>query len=393
MTFRPREGAAVGGRFELRERIGGGGFASVWRAIDPDGEPVAVKCGRDETHDRGTVRERFHSELRCFRRLDGAVVPGALVEFVDGAVDDDGTAYVATELVGGESLDSLATPGVDALAAVGRPVAGALAYLHRCGISYLDLKPNNVLRRRRGPPALIDFNAATVDDDPAPLFHQDGFKPPELTPPDRDRSVGPWSDVYALGALAVYLLTGDPTPAETAGDGPVDPHELGADCSDDLAAVLRTATAPVPGDRYADAGEFAAALAPRVGTTDELARLEGSARSVDVHPGATVGRWSTDGPVPDVVLADPGEHLSGVHAALEYREDAWYLEDRSLNGTFVDAGEGLAYVVSEDGFVRQLEAGRTPPHPDPADSIRLADGDRIAPVGPDYGADLLFRTD
>ncbi|PSP75037.1 serine/threonine-protein kinase PknA [Halobacteriales archaeon QS_1_68_20] len=395
MTFRPRESAVVGGRFELRERIDSGGFASVWRAVDPDGRAVAVKCGRDETHDRETVRERFRNELRCFRRMDGPIAPGALVQFVDGAVaeDVDGeTVYVATELVEGESLDSLATPGVDALAAVGRPVAAALAYLHRRGVAYLDLKPNNVLRRRRGPPALIDFNAATVDGDPAPLFHQDGFKPPEQTPPDDGRAAGPRSDVYALGALGTYLLTGDPAPAEAAEDGPIDPLELGGDCSAELAAVLRTATAPDPAERYVDAGEFYAALAPLVGT-DALARLEGGGCGVTVHPGATVGRWSSDGPVPDVVLADPGEHLSTVHAALERRDGAWYLEDRSLNGTFVRADQGLAYVVSEEGFNRQLEAGRTPPHPDPAESIRLADGDRIAPVGRDYGADVYFHVD
>lgn len=406
MTFRPREGATIDGRFRLHERIDSGGFATVWRGTDGvDGRDVAVKCGRERTHDRETVRERFHSELRCFRRIQGRLVPGALVQFVDGAVESDGidaddeTVYVATELVGGEPLDSLASPGLDALRTVGRPLCTALAFLHRSGIVYLDLKPNNVLRRRRGPPALIDFNAAIVDDDPAPLFHQDGFKPPELIPEEdggtgEPRAVGPEADVYSLGTLLVYLLTGDTAPVESSAvDRHVDLAALGADPPEQLARALRTATEPRPDDRYANAGEFYGAVARQLGAPETPARLVApdAGRYVLVHPGASFGRWTPDGPVPSVVLADPQGHLSAHHATFEYRDGAWYLQDRSLNGTYVETEDGLAYVVSEDGLARQLEAGRTPPHPDPGDRIRLEDGDRIVPVDTQYGIELRFR--
>lgn len=401
MTFRPRAGETVAGRFRLHERIDTGGFATVWRGTDAaDGRAVAVKCASERTHDRETVRERFDSELRCFRRIQGRLVPGALVQFVDGVVEgDDETVYVATEFVGGEPLDSLASPGLDALVTVGRPLCTALAFLHRCGIVYLDLKPNNVLRRRRGPPALIDFNAAIVDDDRPPLFHQDGFKPPELIP-EKDggtaepRAVGPESDVYSLGALLVYLLTGDTAPAESsASDRHVDLAALGADPPEPLARALRRATEPDPGDRFADAGEFYRAIAPELGSPGVLARIEAPdvGRFAWLTPGSSVGRWTPDGPVPSVVLADPQGHLSSQHASFEFRDGAWYLRDRSLNGTYVDTDEGLAYVVSEEGLARQLQAGRTPPHPDPAEVIRLVDGDRIVPVDPNYGIELRFR--
>ena len=397
MTFRPHVGATVDERFRLHEQLNSGGFATVWHATDLEtGTAVALKCGREATHDRETVRTQFRKELRCFHRLESPLMPGGLVQFVDGAVEDspdDGeTVYVATELIEGESLDSLASPGMDALVSVGKPLCAAFEYIHECGISYLDLKPNNVIRRRRGPPALVDFNAAVLDDQ-APLFHQDGFKPPELTPPDGDGSAGPASDVYSLGALLIYLLTGEPRPATAVeGGGPLDPVELGGDPDAPVIDVLRTATARDPGERFRDASAFYAALAPHIGVDDTVAHLTapGDDRRLSVRSGATVGRWTTDGPVPTVVLADPGEHLSAEHVILKRRQGWWYLEDWSLNGTFVDTDEGLAYIVSRDGLTRQREAGRTPAHPNPADAIRLADGDRIAPVALDYGAEMTF---
>lgn len=395
MTFDPTEGALVGGRFRLAERLDSGGFATVWRATDErTGAPVAVKCGREGDASRDAVRDHFRRELAAFRRLTGALVPGSVVQFVDGAVEGE-TAYVAVELLDGGSLaDADLEWGRPALAAVGRPVCNAVDFLHRHGVVHLDLKPGNVALRAEGPPAVLDFNTAVAVGEGAAVFHHDPFKPPELTPTDRrDGPAGPRSDVYALGALLSYLLTGEAVgyDAESTADwAPIDPRERGADCPPELAAHVRRATAPDPDDRFADASDLYAAVAPHLDPTGRVGRLthEQSDRRVRVHPGTTLGRWAPGEAVSDVLLSDPDRHLSPDHAVLVADGDGWALRDRSLNGTHVDAGDGWRFALSAAGAERQRAAGRSPPSV--PESLPLEDGARIAPVDVGLGFTLRF---
>lgn len=398
MTFEPEPGALVGDRFRLRERIDAGGFATVWRAVDESsGDRVAVKCGDDGTHDRAAVRDRFRRELAAFRQLAGPMVPGSLVRFVDGAVGGD-TAYVAVELLDGGSLENPSDLewGPPALATAGRAALGALDFLHRHGVVHLDLKPGNVVFRRDGPPAVVDFNAAVAAGESSVLFHHDPFKPPELTPTDlRDRPVGPRSDVYSLGALLAYLWDGRVRGYEAAAVADWAPIDLGdAGAPAGLAEHVRRATAPLPEDRFSDASALSAAVAPQLDPTGRVARLthERSGRTLRVHPGATLGRWQADAAVPDVVLADADRHLSPVHAVL-VADDGWALRDRSLNGTYVDpTGKGAwRYVLSAEGARRQRAAGRTPP--DAPALLDLSDGARIAPVDTGLGFEMQFAVE
>lgn len=402
MTFSPATDRLVGGRFRLEEQVDSGGLATVWRATDTKFDrPVAVKCGSDASHDRDEVRDAFRRELTAFDRLSAAVAPGSVVQFVDGTVDGD-DAFVATELVDGEAVGdavdagSLAT-GLDAIRTVGAPLCAAADFLHQQGVVHCDLKPNNVLLRAEGPPALVDFNAAVLaSEGEEVLFHRDGFKPPELTPTGgADWRVGPWSDAYSLGKLLAYLLTGE---IVDYGDdveewAPVDPRDRGIDCPPWLADVVRRATRPEPDRRFQTAGDLLAALAPHLGAAGKLAHLvdRESLCRVRVPPGATIGRWAPEEPAPAVVLADEGRFVSFRHAVLEEEGGSWRLRDTSLNGTWVLDDEGSRFVISLAGLQKQRAAGRPLPQPDPGESTPLADGDRIHPVDPQYGPGIVFR--
>lgn len=403
MTADVETGSVIDGRFELEEPLGSGGLATVWRATDREtGWPAAVKCENVGEHDREQVRAHFRQELRWFRRFEDGPVPGSLVHFLDGAVRE-GTVYVATELIEGASLETAVetdvTPGIEAVRTVGGPVCRALAYLHRNGVVHLDSKPNNVLCRRRGPPAVIDLNAAvSTGEETGTLFHADPFKPPELTPTDaRDERTGPWSDVYALGVLIAYLLTGETVGFESASIAewrPVDPRVDGHDCPPELAAVIRQATEPRPQGRFVDADALYAALTSVLETGDRSARLHHgqSGLTVRVDDGTTIGRWTPDSRVPDVVVPDDDRFVSPDHAVFALEDGAWVLRDRSLNGTVVRTGAETAYVLSSEGRTRQQEERGGLSRPDPEPSIRLSDGDRITPVHPDYAPTLEFRT-
>ncbi|SER20263.1 serine/threonine-protein kinase [Natrinema salaciae] len=409
MTGDERIGSLVDGRFRLEERIDAGGLATVWRATDRErGTAVALKCENDGPHDRAQVRAHFRGELRWFRRFDGGPVPGSLVRFVDGAVGGD-TGYVATELIRGGSLGDLVAreaepnrPLPDPLERVrelGGPVCRALAFLHRNGVAHLDLKPSNVLVRRSGRPAVIDLNAAVATEtDPDICFERDPFKPPELTLTDaRDAPIGPRCDVYALGAVLAFLLTGTASAGTAASIGawePVDPQSGDADCPSALAGAIRRATAPDHRDRFDDADELYDALVPVLEVPNRSARLvhEPSGRTVRVRPGDTLGRWAADRRVPTVVLPDDERFCCPEHAVLEHDGSDWRLRDRSLNGTYVRGDGDWEYVLSRDGCERRRDADAPLPRPDPLASIRLSDGDRIAPVSPEYGCRLVFRT-
>lgn len=401
MTGPVREGTILDDRFELRDRIDSGGLATVWRGIDrATGDPVAVKCERDEVHDRDQVRAHFRQELRWFRRFEGGPVPGSLVHFVDGSADED-RCYVVTELIDGGAVDDYfdvrASPGVDAFRAIGGPVCRALAFLHRNGVLHLDLKPTNVLVRRRGLPAVIDLNSAVSRErGTETLFHHDPFKPPELTPTDlRDEPAGPWSDVYALGKVLAFLLTGTSVPftdSSVSNWHAIDPRSHGGDCPAELASVVQRATEPRPRDRFDDADALYASLVPYFDHPESSALLtHASGRGVRVWPGDTLGRWTADRWTPAVVLPDEERFLSPNHAVLEVDGSDWYLRDRSLNGTYVRKGDDWQYVLSRDGVEHRQRAETLPSNADPPRAIRLADGDRIAPVNPRYGEILSFR--
>lgn len=404
MTDALEAGAVVDGRFELEERIDSGGLATVWRATDRErGHPVAVKCENVGDHGRAQVRAHFRQELRWFRRFEDGPTPGSLVQFVEGAVRDD-AVYVATELIDGAPLASAVgtetTPGLEAVRALAGPVCRALGFLHRHDVLHLDVKPGNVLCRRRGPPAVIDLNSAVSrSEGTGTLFHHDPYKPPELTPTEaRDEPAGPWSDVYALGKLLYFLLTGETVAFDdqslSAWEA-VDPHARGLECPPGLADVVRRATAPRPDDRFVDADALYASLVPFLDVSDRSARLvhESSGRTVRVHDGTTIGRWTPDRRVPSVVVPDDERFVCPEHATIEREGGEWVLRDRSLNGTYVRTAGRQEYVLSPTGRERRREEVGPLPRADPAASIRLSDGDRITPVSPRYGCPMVFRTD
>lgn len=392
----------VGGRYRLEERLDSGGLSTVWRGTDLErSAPVAIKCESDGTHDSAQVRRHFRQELRWVRRFTAVPTPGSLVHFVDGSIDD-GRSYVVTELIGGGSIadrfDGEETPGLDAIRSLAGPICRAVAFLHGNGVVHLDLKPSNVLDRRRGPPALIDLNSAVSSEaETGTIFHFDPFKPPELTPTDaREEPAGPRSDVYALGKLLVFLLTGEAPScraSERAAWEPVDPRSFDAGCPPGLATAIRRATAPRPEDRFDDALDLVDSLASCLDVPDRMARLEHEASGVGVRvrPGAALGRFCTDQRLPAIVLPDEDRYLSPVHASVERDDGAWVLRDRSLNGTFLGRGDSWRYVISPDGLERRRASGAPLPERSPPASIPLEDGTTIAPVTPEYGCQLTFR--
>jgi serine/threonine-protein kinase len=265
------------GRFEVLSQLGQGGQGAVLRARDPaSGQDVALKLllRVDAKNER-----RFRQEAQV---LAGLEHPG-IVRVVDSGVEG-GVPWLAMALVEGESLKARVEHGGPlAPAEAARIVvdlARAVAHCHERGIVHRDLKPENVLlERASGRPVLVDFGllrrdaevfgALSIDarsrlSKTGELRGTPAYMAPEQVNPGKFGQVGPATDVYALGGVLCFLLTGEPAYAADSLPGlmvkilegeRVDVRERRPDVPKELADVCARALARLPdGRRVVSAG-------------------------------------------------------------------------------------------------------------------------------------------
>ncbi|WP_445282918.1 protein kinase domain-containing protein [Streptomyces sp. DSM 118148] len=247
----------------MGERIGSGGMADVYEAVDTRlGRPVAVKVFRPGPGPQ--TEERLTAEAVLLARLQH---PGLVTVYDSGR--QDGRTYLVMQLVEGPTLHSVLESGPlpeGRVAALGAGLARALAHVHRADIVHRDVKPSNVLLDSAGEPHLADFGIALLADAtrqtaPDVLTGTAAYLAPEQV---EGGCVGPAADVYALGLVLLECLKGEleypGTPLEAAVARLLRAPELPAWLSPELAALLRTMTAKDPGARP-DAEQCAQTLA------------------------------------------------------------------------------------------------------------------------------------
>ncbi|MGH2992777.1 MAG: serine/threonine-protein kinase, partial [Solirubrobacterales bacterium] len=194
------------GRFTLLERIGAGGFGTVYRGWDERLErPVAVKV----IEAPGGTGKRVLREAQAAARLNH---PGIVTLYELGEVG--GRAYLVSELVEGATLDELALEGALSdrdVAELGAELSEALAHAHSHGVVHRDIKPQNLIVREGRAPAgsarakLMDFGTAALIDGPAltatgEVIGTIAYMAPEQA---EGAQTGAPTDVYAL-ALTLY---------------------------------------------------------------------------------------------------------------------------------------------------------------------------------------------
>jgi len=205
-------------RYQIVRKIGAGGFANVFEAVDLEtGGEVAVKV----VQERGALAGRILREVEAAQTLDHPAVVALLDYFSDGE-----RSFLVWELVHGQSLAELGGELHDeeAVLAVAR-LCDALAYAHSMGVVHRDIKPHNVMIDLEGDVKVMDFGIARLID--AETLTTDGemlgtvaYMSPEQA---AGRRVGPPTDVYSAGLLLYELLAGrnpvrGSTPAETVGN-------------------------------------------------------------------------------------------------------------------------------------------------------------------------------
>jgi tRNA A-37 threonylcarbamoyl transferase component Bud32 len=207
MTGAARE-QALAGRYELGPLLGRGAMAEVYRATDLLlDRPVAVKlfAAAQDPLDR----RRSMDEGRTLARLSA---PGLVTVFDLGLVDS--RPYLVMELVDGPSLRDRLLAGpltVARTTRLGAPLADALAHAHERGIVHRDVKPSNVLLDEHESPKLVDFGIALLAGGIRLTAANEIVGTPAYLSPEqvRGETVGPATDVYALGLVLLECLTGE----------------------------------------------------------------------------------------------------------------------------------------------------------------------------------------
>ncbi|NLX09554.1 MAG: serine/threonine protein kinase [Chloroflexi bacterium] len=256
---------AVIGPYELGDRIGAGGTASVYRAYDrAQRRFVAVKllpAGQ---------RERFEHEARLASRLDHPhILP--VYDFGQHA----GAPYLVMQLASGGTLKERIARGplpYPDLLRILEQIASALDYAHRRGVIHRDLKPANILFDSEGRAFLADFGIAHLRSAGDPLDGANifagtaAYASPEQC---RGESLTSASDIYALGVVVYAMLTGalpfdGPTPLAIMHRHlhapPPDPRRTRSDLPPGVTPVLRRALAKPPDARFHTAMALHAAL-------------------------------------------------------------------------------------------------------------------------------------
>ena len=258
------------GRLVVLERIGEGISSDVHRAWDLElHREVALKLLRDEWSDAGRGHDAHARVLREGRLL--ARIRHPHVVAVHGADRIDGRVGLWMELVRGESLEQIVKTrgplGAREANVVGQDLCAALAAVHGAGLLHRDVKAQNVMRETGGRTVLMDFGTGEEQDRGTPrLVGTPMYLAPEIF---LGQPASVRSDLYSLGVLLFYLVTGQfPLVASTM-EELARAHMAGTcrrlrdlrpDLPDAFIRVVECSTARPPADRYESAGAMEVAL-------------------------------------------------------------------------------------------------------------------------------------
>ena len=271
------------GQYRLKEKLGSGGMGEVYRAEHVLlKRPCAIKLIRPENETDATALARFEREVRATAEL----THWNTVEIYDFGHTDDGTFYYVMELLPGLSLEELVKKHgplpPERVVHLLLQTCRALREAHGRGLIHRDIKPANIFAAIRGGvydvAKLLDFGLVkqerSKEAEQADAAQAGSFAgSPLYMAPEQASEFGKAdarTDIYALGAVAYYLLTGKPpfsgkSPMAIiiahSRDEAAPPSKFRDGIPDDLEVVVLRCLAKKPEERFFDAVSLEKALA------------------------------------------------------------------------------------------------------------------------------------
>lgn len=256
-------GKMLDDRYEIREIIGEGGMAIVYRALDHRlNRDVAVKIMRDEMAADEEFRRRFCTESHAVAMLSHPNIVA-----VYDVSHNDNVEYIVMELVDGITLKQyMERKGMVAWKEVvhfTKQISKALAHAHERGIIHRDIKPQNIMLLRDGTIKVGDFGIAALENE---VYENNGEAIGSIhyIAPEQARGECPdaRSDIYSLGVMMYEMLTGGlPFTGNTLGEiavqhmnaKPVPPHEKNPEIPLELERITLKAMNAELSERYQSA--------------------------------------------------------------------------------------------------------------------------------------------
>ena len=327
-------GRAIRG-YALAERIGMGGFGSVYRAVQPNVDrEVAVKIILPAFANHPDFIRRFEAEAQLVARLEHPhIVP--LYDYWR----EPGVAYLVMRLLRGGNIQQLLKQGplsIEAATKILEQVCSALTSAHRIGIIHRDLKPANVLLDEDSNAYLADFGIAKNLGNPDFENHTSVdamIGSPQYMSPEQIQSLSirPQTDIYCMGVMLYEMLTGvvpftGPTPFDLIQHHvntpmpPLSARRAGLPAA--LDEVITRATEKDPEKRYADAQSLYNDFRQAIG------------RLTDSHPVTVVYEEEEDS---DIEIANP---FKGLRAFNEADADNFFGRETLVQQLLARLGEG-----------------------------------------------------
>lgn len=264
-------GAVLSNRYEILEKLGGGGMAVVYKAKDTLlGRLVAVKVLRDQFAQDETFVKRFRREAQSGARLSH---PNIVSIYDVGRHEDD--HYLVMEYVEGTNLKHLiqekAPLPEKQVVRMGIELCEALEHAHENGLIHCDIKPHNILITNRGKVKVTDFGIARACTSDTITFAGSMVGSVHYFSPEQARGgkATVQSDIYSASVVLYEMATGElPFTAESPvsvalkqiTEEPDPPSRRNPEVSPELEEIILKGMSKNPADRYASAADMKQAL-------------------------------------------------------------------------------------------------------------------------------------
>jgi len=239
------KGSSIQGRYKVVQVLGKGAFATTYLCEDTaDGAHVAIKAMRLTELDAWKSFELFEREAQVLESLTHHGIPRFHDVFREEAGDAPSTFYLVQEHIEGRSLQQLLDSGArlspPELTQLVLGILDVLDHLHTRSppLYHRDIKPSNIIIRPMGAPVLIDFGSVCdgwreKDEQGSTVAGTHGYMPPE----QYMGKVGATSDLYALGATLLHVITGKHPSSFPFEDGRIEvPDDL--PCAPELTRLI-----------------------------------------------------------------------------------------------------------------------------------------------------------